>query len=258
MCSRAKKNPISNHGDWHGAPSSCTPPSTTTVSMSYFQHHNTWFSAPPLPGGDDQRLSDHACGLRPGEDQGPGHLQQPAAEQEAQEGCSWCQKRIDGLSESVKPGGLMRSKESTGILNLGIYFFAIGRDDRRARAGLFTGRWWSSTALLLLGLWRGFFFFLLLNYSDICTYVIFRTGLFWIVSVCRHEVFVVVRFPVFECLIECCRSTLVTCYTRCNFSQVLWFYLACPSHHGRLSYRKPLGKVWSRSLDEMSIYCQSC
>lgn len=90
-----------------------------------------------------------------------------------------------------------------------------------------------------LGPLAGFFFILLLNYSDICMYVIFRTGLFWIVSVCRHEVFVVVRFPVFECLIECCRSTLVTCHTRCNFSQVLWNF------HERLSYRKPLGKVWS-------------
>lgn len=59
------------------------------------------------------------------------------------------------------------------------------------------------------------FLLLLLNYSDICMYVIFRTGLFfWIVSVCRHGVFVVVRFPVFEGLIECRRSTLVTCFSR--------------------------------------------
>lgn len=238
-----QKNHISNHGDclrWHGAPSSCTPPSTT-LSISYFQNHNTWFSAPPLPGGDDQRLSDHACGLRPGEDQGPGHLQQPAAEQEAQEGCSWCQKRIDGLSESVKPGGLMRSKESTGILNLGIYFLLSEGTTAEPELDFSPD---GGGAQPLCSSWAsGGVFFLLLNYSDICTYVIFRTGLFWIVSVCRHEVFVVVRFPVFECLIECWRSTLVTCYTRCNFSQVLWFYLACPSHHGRLSYRKPLGKV---------------
>lgn len=76
----------------------------------------------PLPGGDDQRLGHHACGLRPGEDQGPGHLQQPAAEQEAQEGSSRGQRRLDGVSESVMLGGLMRSKESARILDLGMCF----------------------------------------------------------------------------------------------------------------------------------------
>lgn len=98
-----------------------TPPPPLSHSLM-INNHNSWFSAPPLPGRDDQRLSDHACGLRPGEDQGSGHLQQPAAEQEAQEGGGRGQKRIDGLSESVRPCRLMSSKESTGILDL-FYFF---------------------------------------------------------------------------------------------------------------------------------------
>lgn len=41
---------------------------------------------PTVPtGGNDQRSGHHAGGLRPGEDQGSGHVQQPSAEQEAQE-----------------------------------------------------------------------------------------------------------------------------------------------------------------------------
>ncbi|CAB1442383.1 unnamed protein product [Pleuronectes platessa] len=37
-------------------------------------------------GRDDQCSSDHACGLRPGEDQGSGHVEQPPAQQEAGKG----------------------------------------------------------------------------------------------------------------------------------------------------------------------------
>ncbi|MEQ2202201.1 hypothetical protein XENOCAPTIV_027045, partial [Xenoophorus captivus] len=43
------------------------------------------FTAPTVPtGGNDQRPGHHARGLRPGEDQGLGHVQQPSAKQETQ------------------------------------------------------------------------------------------------------------------------------------------------------------------------------
>ncbi|MED6236336.1 hypothetical protein ATANTOWER_007689 [Ataeniobius toweri] len=55
-----------------------------------------------ITGGDDQRLSNHACGLRPGEDQGPRHIQQPSSQQETQEGRCGGQGRVHCLPKSVR------------------------------------------------------------------------------------------------------------------------------------------------------------
>lgn len=62
-------------------------------------------SAPPtlsLIGRDDQRFGDHACRLRPGEDQRSRHIQQPTAQQETQESRREGQEWLHGLPKSVK------------------------------------------------------------------------------------------------------------------------------------------------------------
>lgn len=80
-------------------------------------------SCPPVTGGDDQRFGQHTRGLRPGENQRHRHLQQPAAEQEAQESRCGGQGRLDGLPESVKRHGgavAARAAEDSGKERRGI------------------------------------------------------------------------------------------------------------------------------------------
>lgn len=54
------------------------------------------------PGGDDQRLGHHAGGLRPGEDQGPEDLQQPASQQAEEEAGGW-PLSLPGVQQPVAP-----------------------------------------------------------------------------------------------------------------------------------------------------------
>ncbi|XP_057343117.1 MAP kinase-activated protein kinase 3 isoform X3 [Manis pentadactyla] len=65
-------------------------------------------------GGDDQRPGHHAGGLRPGEDQGPEDLQQPAA-QKAEEEAGGRRLGLSGLQQSVagasgEPGLRLRDR----------------------------------------------------------------------------------------------------------------------------------------------------
>uniref|UniRef100_H3DAU3 Protein kinase domain-containing protein n=1 Tax=Tetraodon nigroviridis TaxID=99883 RepID=H3DAU3_TETNG len=65
-------------------------------------------------GGDDQRSGHHACGLRPGEDQGPGRVRQPSAQQETAEagsGRRWRRSRGRGEAQGGDLCCRMRAEE---------------------------------------------------------------------------------------------------------------------------------------------------
>lgn len=63
-------------------------------SVSEYEHKvavkHQIYSTQCLPtGGNDQCPGHHACRLRSGEDKRPGHVQQPAAQQEEEEARTW-------------------------------------------------------------------------------------------------------------------------------------------------------------------------
>lgn len=76
----------------------------------------SWQQTVPT-GGNDQRSGHHASGLRAGEDQGPGHVQQPSAEQETQE-AERCWERRGGW----KCGGTLSKRSWTGWTTWGKWF----------------------------------------------------------------------------------------------------------------------------------------
>lgn len=98
------------------------PPTVCNTSILH-----TWSSSLSLTGGDDQRFSHHACWLRPGEDQRSGYFQQPATQQETQEGCCGGQEWVHGLPKSVMTAGVTASTEKKQLRGGGKSWFVQER-----------------------------------------------------------------------------------------------------------------------------------